>query len=471
MLTAVLLTGWIHLRFGLDNPPSATGDEPSYVSIGWELSQGRGFAEDFNDQEFRRPWDPAAATQPEQMTLPDARGGTVTYRPPLFPLVLAAGDLVFGRQFVVARLWNVMAMSVTCGLLVTFTLHHHAVTRPGNTADTESPAGRSLRGGVLIPATVSFVLFVVIDVRVRLYARAVLTEATAVLLTAGLAILLCATIRRPRRRISLALGATAGLTVLNRTAAALWLPTIAIGLWVLLWREQRSDRSTQTGGLRSAPRTDAAQRPVSATVVWVATALAILAPWAIRNMVLLQAPMPLGAQGLMELPAGFSDRAWERGGLWFNLDHEGLAAEAVPDESRLERERRRAVRGRSAAVTWIRNHPVRSVVLGGRKIWNEYRPRSLSEALLSALAVIGVFVTRRRRFCHVFLLLHLANCLAIAVTWSVEGRFVVPLLFTIHVWAAAACLSLLAATGLLRSPGPDDAMLSDRLDSRPAATL
>ncbi len=64
--------GNIVLRFGLNEPPSATGDEPSYDSIAWELSQGRGFAEDFNNPEFRRPYDEAAKTQGQLMVLPNS---------------------------------------------------------------------------------------------------------------------------------------------------------------------------------------------------------------------------------------------------------------------------------------------------------------------------------------------------------------------------------------------------------------
>jgi len=95
--------GYYALKFGLNQPPSATGDEPYYDSLGWELAKGNGFQLDTADPDFRRPYEEAAKSS-ELYALGPPLQGAITSRPPLFPLALAAGDTFFGRQFWCSRL-------------------------------------------------------------------------------------------------------------------------------------------------------------------------------------------------------------------------------------------------------------------------------------------------------------------------------------------------------------------------------
>ncbi|MCA9060826.1 MAG: hypothetical protein KDA85_20075, partial [Planctomycetaceae bacterium] len=76
------------------------------------------------------------------------------------------------------------------------------------------------------------------------------------------------------------------------------------------------------------------------------------------------------------------------------------------------------------------------ILLGGLKIVQEYRPRSLPATLILLAAMIGAQRSWRQPDTQVCLMLHAANMVGIALTWSVEGRFVVPLLFSIHILAA-----------------------------------
>jgi hypothetical protein len=104
--------------------------------------------------------------------------------------------------------------------------------------------------------------------------------------------------------------------------------------------------------------------------------------------------------------------------------------------TRLERDVARAQLGRVEALDWIQHNPGQSIQLAGMKVWQEYYPRARTEWLIGLSAVAGVLLTIRQRDTRLLLALHAVSCVAIACTWSVEGRFVVPLMFSIHVFAA-----------------------------------
>jgi hypothetical protein len=74
--------------------------------------------------------------------------------------------------------------------------------------------------------------------------------------------------------------------------------------------------------------------------------------------------------------------------------------------------------------------------LAAMKVLNEFRPYRFEQAYLSAFALLGLIAMRRRPEASVGWVLILAATISIALTWSVNGRFVVPLVFVIHVFAA-----------------------------------
>ncbi|MCA9051260.1 MAG: glycosyltransferase family 39 protein [Planctomycetaceae bacterium] len=407
----VLFVTWFHLRFGLNSPPSATGDEPSYDAIGWQLAQGNGFREDVTDPVFRRPYDEAAVTNPELMTLADIRSGTVTYRPPLFPFLIAATDIVFGRQFAAVRILNVLAITLSGALVVRYLL-------------TDASARTAFIG---------MLLFFVIDVRTRLYARAILTEAIAVLLVTLLTLQTVRLCRTRRLSDACVLGILCGLAMLNRSAFVLWWPGLALGILLLTGRE---DNAT----VPIAPETPTSfRRRVLLVTTMLLTTAVVYAPWAVRNTLILGKFMPMGTQGMMELSAAFSDKAVERQGLWFNQASDGFYEDVdQPGMTRIEQELARSAHSRRTARAWIAAHPQQALALVPTKILQEYRPRSATEWLILICSVTGIIRTRRNLMTKTIVLLHLCNAFLIGCTWSVEGRFIVPLLFGLHVTAAQA---------------------------------
>ncbi len=439
VLFSAVMLAYFSARFGLNSPPSATGDEPSYDSLAWQISLGNGFREDFDNPDFRRPYDQAAFHDPDLMTLLPTQAGTITYRPPLFPMVMATTNLLFGRQLWAIRVCNVMAMCIAGSLIF-----HFLKNRAGWTA-----------------AALSLLLYFLLDVRVRLFSRAILTEAFAMLLTTLMTLLLIRLLTRRTLRDAILPGLIVGLSVLNRTVFLLWLPGLALGMLLLGWFYPQAHPTAAQPRCRQT-RWRSAISLTGPLAVMMGCALLVYAPWAVRNCLVLGRFMPMGTQGMMELSAAFSDQAVENQGVWFHLGQlRFFDSVDQPGSTRIEQELARADFSKSTAMTWISDHPGQAIMLAPMKIYHEYRPRTVFETLIFVLMLTGLCVSFRQASTGVFLMLHTVNMLMIAGTWSVEGRFVVPLLFSIHVLAATGLAWLLQRTGIFgwlpvrfRSSGP-----------------
>ncbi len=407
LATLVILLSHYAVKYGLNTPPSISGDELSYDSIGWNLAQGGGYAEGSDDPMFWRPYVEAG-----ELTLDQAAARaqsppeSVAHRPPLFPGLLSALNQCFGRQFWSVRVVNVLATAGTCGLLVWYLL----------------------RTGNVVGAIGGFVLFLFADTRTRLYGRALVTEATATCLLTIVTVLLLQLSGQWRRRTVILLGITCGLLVLDRTVFALWLPGLAV---IVGWLGCQTISETADAASPSRRK----RFLLSAAGFLVVSVLVVL-PWSIRNVRVLHAMMPLGTQGMSQLPAGFSDHALERQGVWDMEPTHRLEREVAHYPARLERDVARARLGRQESFSWIRANPGDALQLGGMKIWQEYRPRTRTEWLICIAATLGLLFSLRRPDTRLFVALHVISCLVIAATWSVEGRFVMPLMFTTHVFAA-----------------------------------
>ncbi len=394
-LSFVTYLGYSAIKFGLNVPPWAIGDEPSYDSIGWELSRGNGFAENFRDPKFRFPYEQAARKDPAFPRLPDPPGGPTTIRPPLFPVLIAATDLLFGRQFWAVRLANIFAVSATCGLL--------------------SYALFQLAG--LFPALIGAFLYVVVDFHTRLYARAIMSEAIASLFIAIVVLALFNYVGSQKKHWLVTAALAFGFAVLSRNIFFLWLPGMAILLFFLLQAK-----------LRVAIRS---------VLLFLSLTLLVVSPWMVRNCLVLKSFKPMGTQGMSQLAAGYSEIAWKHQGVWQNLDRYNFFDAAITDEmTSLEKELAKANYSRRKAFEWVQRNPLRAIALVPLKIYHEYRPHTKSDAVIFLLALCGLFTMRKSVEGKILLGFLLINMFAVAVTWSVSGRFLVPLIFVIHLAAA-----------------------------------
>lgn len=394
------LVAYYEYKFDLSFPPSASGDEPDYDSLGWELANGRGYRVNSEDPDFRRPYDLAAKDDP-RYRLPDSRTGVNTTRPPLYPLAICGLDLLFGRQLWATRVMDAWFVAATCALLAMWVRRHFGLTI----------------------TIISILLFIAFDVRTRLYGRAILTEAmslfTVTLLSIGL-IHIGRTQRSATNHdliINAALGVMTGICILVRSMMILWLPGLCLLVFVTLSCSGRSWRRSLGGVACFA----------------MATVLTLL-PWGLRNIQVTGEMMPMGTQGLVQMSAAFSDQAWEAQGLWRNLDQAGFYDSVTAESQTLvESEVAKAKLSRELAHKWIQENPTKTVLLFPIKIYQEFRPRNATEWLLLLLAVIGIPAACKTPDGRILLSILAINAFSIGMTWSVEGRFLVPVLFALHV--------------------------------------
>lgn len=425
LATLGTLLAYYDTRFGLNSPPTTSGDEPDYDSLGWELSQGHGYQINTGDPAFRRPYDAAAQSDPAY-ALGAPRRGTVTYRPPLFPLGIALTDVVFGRQFWAIRVLNAGCMAGVCGILIWL---------------LQRQAG-------VIPAIFGAALFVILDTRTRLYGRAILTEALSALCVSLLLLTLATAFKRQQHKWFAAAGVLFGLTVLTRSLFIFWLPWL-LGV-VFLGVRARTD--LRTGRRRSAQ-----------LLLFLGATVVTLLPWMARNCLVLKRFMPLGTQGAAQLAAGYSDVAWAHSGRWQNLAAQGFYDSVLhPGMTPLEQELAQAQYGQQQAWRWIRKNPLKALALFPLKINGELQPASVPQGVLLVLAVVGAAVslgaTRKAEesptgqilpcapsdhwgrddvYPRLGLVFFAANCFAVGMTWSVDdGRFFAPLALIEDGWAA-----------------------------------
>ena len=411
--TFAVIGSYLYVRNFWQAPPSTSGDEPVYDSIAWELSRGNGYEVDYTDSDFRRPYE--QANRPLELAtrydnIPD------TVRPPLFPLIISLIDRLLGRQFLGIRLWNLFCLSITIGMCAVWLNRRHGI----------------LAVLLLIPFAT------VLDVRTRLYSRAILTEATSALIIAlliGTLLKLFEAVEQNHQRTAyrwtLFSGIVTTASLYTRSNVLLWLPVIAISI-----------------GWHVYQKTDLQPLKKSAIIVVLFSMMVVIgyAPWAIRNLLTTQAFMPFGTQGGTQLSAAWGDEIWKTRGIWNNLHAEGFF-DSLEDSGVAPMEHRVALAHYSQvqARTWIVQNPGKAFLLIPLKIGQEFRPRSWSEATILLLVLIGLWKIKSSVARRVFLSLFLATALGIGMTWSVEGRFLVPLLFVWHCLAISGlshCLGL-----------------------------
>ncbi|MCA9073735.1 MAG: glycosyltransferase family 39 protein [Planctomycetaceae bacterium] len=398
------------VKFGLNHPPGATGDEPIYDSIGWELAHGRGFRLDFQNAEFRQPYDQAAKSSELYQLTTESLAGTVADRPPVLPFVMSILDRTFGRQFWGIRFVNAFCMAAVCGLLVAFVCQL-----------TDARI-----------ALISGLLYVVVDTRTRFYGRTLLTEPLTTLAVAILCWLLFRMAQRPSLKQAVCIGGMLGVALLTRSQIILWTPVLLLIVFWLAFRQPPVEPGASNERLANEG-TRRLRRAVLFTATAVGTMLMVAGPWMMRNCRVLGEFMPLGSQGWVQLSAAFGDAIWANHGVWVNLDSDGFFQGVTqPGMTRLESEVVLAHESRRRAMEWIAANPGKAVALAPMKVFQEFRPRTIPQWTILTLSIMGTILSLRDDRTRILLGVIASCCVAIALTWSVEGRFIVPLLFAQH---------------------------------------
>ncbi|MEZ5944283.1 MAG: hypothetical protein R3C18_23070 [Planctomycetaceae bacterium] len=398
------------VKFDFNEPPSTSGDETDYDSIAWELAHGNGFAINTGDPEFRRPYD-EAAKRAERFQLPPAFEHVSLQRPPAYPFAVSQLNRLFGRQFWATRVMDAAFMAATLAMVVFL-------------------IAPNLRWSGI---AVAVVLFIAVDTRTRLYGRAILTEAMSACITSFLIVTLIwlghATNSSPKLLLkSTLVGCLLGMTILVRSLAILWVPGLCL---VVYWIVRRQLGRSHVQALL-------------ATLLMICGSTFLVAPWAIRNCRITHEFTPLGTQGQIQLAAAYSDEIWESKGLWINVQSQGKFDSVTnSDLTYVEQDLIYADFAKQQAKDWIVANPGKTLALFPIKIVQECRPRTVPELIILALMCVGMMTLRRTLPGKLLLAVVLTNLFAIGVTWSVEGRFLVPMLLPIHVFATAGACSLI----------------------------
>ncbi|WP_164100816.1 hypothetical protein [Candidatus Laterigemmans baculatus] len=387
-------------RDGLSAPPQPF-DSLDYDALAVQIAKGNGFSFDFRDPDFQRPYLAAADGERSHATadverdriyqqrLADPLHGPTTFRPPGLPAVMAAIYQTAGRQFALVRLLNCAAMAAAISLTLVC----------------------AYRAAGLVAVVVGLFCGTIVD-SVRPYISGdILSEPLATLAITVVFVLQLHYIRGPSLRRAVGIGGALGVAVLFRTAFVLWLPVLLLAMVLPVPHSLR-----QVGWRR---------RLVDATVTAVVLA-ACVAPWAVRNSLLLEEFKPLGLHGEINLAVAYSDRALQGGGLWYNpLPEDPAAVAALPDRA-VEREQWLAEQSRREAGRWLAENWRQVPRLIVARVRTEWWPTSRREILLLLLVAVGLVLYPRRDEQWLMVCFLVAASVAVAASWSVGGRFTVP---------------------------------------------
>lgn len=403
---------------GAFREPPETGDGHDYDAIAFNVWQGRGFGYQWSDEEWRKPYEGI----PRYRLLLSRKSDyyPTTYRPPAMPYLLTAVYAIAGRNFTA---WRVVNCAITAGAVTTAAIISAQF------------------GG--IPAAAVTAAILLQSRELTRYSAMFMTEPLAALM---LTLLAWTWVRNAKdgwtaRRAMLS-GAAMGGLLAARTIFILTTPVLAI-----------LPGNDLSFGSRLAWKTKA---------ICLAVAIVVISPWWIRNIVVLDAFMPLGTQGGINLPMGFGPRALRHQGIWASNPGDGwpeiaaLELDVVTSEVMLAKHRQRLT------LNWMMENPGQVLHLMRLHVTQELKPgRDVYSRWLLPAAAVGAAVLWKFPAAWVLALIVCANILSVAMTYSAGGRFMVPV---------QPLLAALAAGALVYVPRQALALLRVRSAARPRAS-
>lgn len=402
-------------------PPLNGGDEDSYERLGFNLASGLGFGYCPCDQTVILGLEEPPDTDRCEPQCGVELFEPTAYRPPGFPFLIAAVDLIQPLNFFLIRIINCICCAGGVAV-VALTLARQGFTN----------------AALLMGLTCS------LDPRLREFAGTFLTENTATLACSVFAVSLGMFLERKNRLSALCCGGALTALVFIRSFYVAWYPVLWILVAVVLFANRmRSNNSGSSWMMTLA--------------AFCLASLALTLPWWIRNCIVLESLMPTGTQGGIGIADGFSDSAWNAYGSWTSQTADQIANQirhdpATRDLKGIAFEKEHSRQGAAAARNWIKEHPDKLLTLTWWKLSRLWEVGSRWHPFLFGATAIGLFVSRRRGFARATLLLLLLNSLTVMATYHTYERFLTPLRPAIHGFAAIGALA--TVTGLRRSMIP-----------------
>jgi len=399
----------------LQAPPTNGGDQDSYERLGYNLACGLGFGYCPTDTEILvGEREPAPTTSCEADCEPEDFMPTA-YRPPGFPLLVAAVYSVSPLNYFLIRLINCLCCAVAVAAVAVVFARRVSLT-----------------SGILAGLLCS------IDPRLREFAGTFLTENTATLAFSLFAISLSWCLSSKTTRSATVCGLALSVLVLIRSFYVAWYPF----LWIL---------AAAVLPFRMPPSNDSRRSRWQPLFAFCIASLLLTTPWWIRNCLILDAMMPTGTQGGIGIADGFSDSAMKNFGSWTSQTADRIAAEIRKDPqmqnlSPIEFEKEHSRRGSSAARIWMREHASDLPQLTWWKLCRLWECGSVLHGGLFVCMLAGMFRTRSEMLSRVMFLLLLLNSLTVMATYHTYERFMTPFRPLVHGFAACGiqwCFALL----------------------------
>lgn len=417
-ILSVCSSSWLAL------PPKPSGDGIDYEAIGFCLSRGEGWATHFANLRWRSPY--LVADSFQYASLVSKPGPLVpdTNRPPLLPAWIATIYTILPRgpvAFATIRLSFALSLAAGCSLIASFGFLV--------ASSSQSPSIRQLApwaGPGVVAITYS-------ERNLRNYLTDFLTEPFALLLTSVFLLLLWYASRQQTKLNILVSALSFSLLIYCRTSFLLWIPFLIPVLLVLFAWNGESSRTIWRQSLQW-------------TLLFLAAVLLTQSVWWIRNCSVLERFQPLGTKGSTTLLGGYCDESAARRGEWqFDPEQTLRAQHPPPMESEqarewIENELLIAKKANAQVKEWISQNLSALPTLMVQRVvteWNPYTGKALVLKLLAAFGCIGLAIRDRRALVWIAFPLMIQS-LVTAVTYSVGGRFLVPVY---------GCLYLLAVVG------------------------
>lgn len=446
---------WIRSNVWYQMPAKPFSDGLEYEAIGWGLNHGLGLSSHYSDPGWRSSYANAN---------PDLYAGWVaqnrpivprTDRPPLLPVVIAGIYSVFGATptaFASIRIFLAvcLAASGAISVLIAFVL-----------ADRIKPLGTGaqtskfvLKYGPYIAALICFAIAVA-EHTIKTYMEDFLTELPAMFLTQLFLVALLVINAQERPKWSLVVaGVLFGLMFYARSLFILWTPALFIAIAVVRYCSLGVDQPT------ALPRNRLKRASLESLAIFTVAAI-VIAPWCIRNCIVLHKWMPLGTKGTITLLGGYCDEAYNDAGNWQNTPERhwrdvleksfGSELETSP-QANIQLELELVTIARREVKNWISSNVDKLPALAAKRLYSNFNPYHGLSALVKLCALFGLIIALRQ-FPRPTILLFapiVINAAVVACLYSVGGRFLVPLYGVIYVFCAiGAAYVVLSAIQLM----------------------
>jgi hypothetical protein len=394
----------------LQAPPMNGGDEDSYERLGFNLASGLGFGYCPCDQPVILGLEEPPDTDSCEPQCSVELFEPTAYRPPGFPFLIAAVDLIQPLNFFLIRIINCICCAGGIAV-VALTLARQGLTT----------------AALLTGLTCS------LDPRLREFAGTFLTENTATLACSVFVVSLGTFLERKNRLSAVFCGGALTALVFIRSFYVAWYPMLWILVAVVLFRDRLRGNNPRSSWIMTL-------------AAFCLASLALTLPWWIRNCIVLESLMPTGTQGGIGIADGFSDSACDAHGSWTSQTADQIANQirhdpATRDLKGIAFEREHSRQGAAAARTWIKEHPGKLLTLTWWKLSRLWEVGSRWHPFLFGATAIGLFVSRHRGLAHATLLLLLLNSFTVMATYHTYERFLTPLRPVIHGFAAIGVLA------------------------------